>query len=43
MHMLIISSAREATVATHARTKLHAQLMSCVSGVYDCRLCMVPT
>ena len=33
-HMTIISSAREATVTTHAWTKLHAQIISWVSGVY---------
>jgi len=40
VHMPIISSAREATVATHAWTKLHAQIMSWVSGIYKCNLCM---
>ena len=39
----IISPAREATVATHAWTKLHAQIMSWVSGIYKCCLCMVLT
>ena len=43
MHIPIISSAREATVATHAWTKLYAQIMSWVFGVYGCCLFMALT
>ena len=40
MCMPVISPARAATVATHAWTKLHAQIMSWVSGIYEC--CLLP-
>jgi len=39
--MPAISPARASTVATHAWAKPHTQIMSWVSGVYECCLCMV--
>ena len=33
MHMLVITPARAATVATHSWTKLDTQIMSWVSGI----------
>ena len=43
MHMPVISSTSVVTVATHARTKLHAQIMSWVSTIYECHLCVAFT
>jgi len=37
--MTVISPARAATVAW---TKLHTQIMSWVSGLYECHLCTAP-
>ena len=36
---LLKSTSSVYTVVTHSWTKLHTQIMSWVSGAYDCRLC----
>ena len=38
-----MQTARAATVATHAWTKLYSKIMSWISGVYECRSCMALT
>ena len=38
-----ISLVKEATMATHAWTKLHSEVMSRISGAYECQLCMALT
>ena len=38
-----ISLIKEATMAIHAWTKLHSEVMRWISGAYECKLCMALT